>query len=120
MPAFESDGYADLRNYIQNNWTHISLVNDGGSESIRLEVGVDTNTSWSSDATSNPLEATLTITGSDIQNAGGSLPVTLTKSRSHKDSTTSTVLAEDTYTNATLEAANDELTVTHTIELPPQ
>lgn len=120
MPAFETAGYTDLRNYIQNNWTFISLVDDGGSESIRLEVGVDTNTSWSSDSSSNPLEASLTITGSDIQNAGGTLPVTLTKSQSHKDGTTSTVLAEDTYTNATLEASNDELTVTHTIEIPPQ
>lgn len=120
MPAFEADGYTDLRNYIQNNWTFISLVDDGGSEAIRLEIGVDADTSWSSGSASNPLEATLTITGDDIQNAGGSLPVTLTKSRSHKDGTTTTVLNEDTYTNATLEASNDELTVTHTIEVPPQ
>ena len=117
MPSnFDTDGYTDLRAYIQNNWTHIAVVDSGGNEQLRWDVAANSNASWSSGPSSNPLEATLTITGQDIQDAGGTLPVTLTRTESYKGSGTSTRMGADTYTDATLEAPADEVTITHQIE----
>jgi len=121
MPSnFDTDGYTDLRAYIQANWTHIAVVDSGGGEQLRWDVAANANASWSSGSASNPLEATLTVTGQDIQDAGGSLPVTLSRTESYKSSGATTRMAGDSYTDATLEAPADEVVVTHQIEVPPQ
>lgn len=121
MPRnFDTSGYTDLRAYIQNNWTHIAVVDSGGGEQLRWDVAANGNASWSSGSASNPLEATLTITGADIQNAGGSLPVTLSRTESYKSDGSSTRMGSDSHTDATLEAPADEVVVTHQIEVPPQ
>jgi hypothetical protein len=120
MPSpFDASGNTDLREYIQNNWTHVAVVDSGGSEQLRWDVAANGNASWSSGSASNPLEATLTVTGQDIQDAGGSLPVTLSRTESYKSSGASTRMGADPYTDATLEAPADEVVVTHQIEVPP-
>lgn len=118
--AFDSAGNTDLREYIQANWTHVAVVDDTGTEQVRYNVTADSQTEWSSGSGTNPLTATITVTGSDIQNAGGTLPVTLTRTESYKSASATTRMAGDPYTDATLEAPNDELTITHNIEVPQQ
>jgi len=120
MPSsFDASGFTDLREYIQNNWTHIAVVNSSGGEQLRVDIAASSIASFSSGPASNPLEVTLTITGQDIQNAGGTLPVTLSRTESYKSGTASTRMAADPYTDATLEAPADEVVVTHQIEVPP-
>ena len=119
--SFDTAGYTDVRDYIQNNWTHIALVDDAGNEVTRIDVTADSRSSWSSGSGTNPLEATITVTGgdSDIDVATNGA-VTIVRTESYKGSGASTRMAADPFTNATLEATEDELTITHQIEVPPQ
>ena len=118
MSDFDSAGHEDIRTYIQNNWPFVALVDDSGTEVTRIDVNNDSRASWSSGPTSNPLEITITITGGDSDMPA--LPVTFAWSESYKTSGSSTRMAPDPFTNATLEAPADELTLTHQIEHPPQ
>jgi len=112
-----SDGYQDLRETVYNDWTFLALVDDTGTEVTRIDVVNDTRASFSSDATTNPVEITVTVTGGD---SDITTPVTIDTTESYRTSSATTPLAADTFTNATLEASNDELTITHQIEIPPQ
>jgi len=116
--TFESEGYTDLRNYLQNNWNHIAVLDDTGTEQIRLEVGTDSNATFISDSSTNPLTAELVVSGQNIQDAGGSLPVTLNKTEAYKSSSATTVMGSDTMSDATLEQSGDEVTITHDYEMP--
>jgi hypothetical protein len=118
MSQFEPAGFEDLRTYLQNNWNHIGVVDTGGNEQIRWDVSLNSNASFTSGPGSNPLTAQLTITGQDILDAGGSLPVTLTKTEVFKSSGSSTIMGQDSMTDATLEATGDEVVVTHDYEMP--
>jgi len=116
---FNAAGYEDVRTYIQNNWTHIALINDSGTEITRIDVAADSRSSWSSGPSTNPLTATITVTGGDsdidVESNGA---VTISKTESYKSGGASTSMAGDPFTNATLEASNDEVTITHDIEHP--
>lgn len=117
---FDSAGNEDLRTYIQNSWAFIAVVDASGGEVLRWDANNNASVTWTSGPASNPLVAELTVSGQDILDAGGSLPVTLTRTELYKSTGTSTRMATDPYTDATLEAPNDELTITHNIEIPPQ
>jgi hypothetical protein len=119
MPTeFESFGYEDLRTYLQNNWNWIAVVDDGNTEQLRWDVDANANTSWTSGPASNPLTAELTITGQDIVDAGGSLPVTLNRTETYKSSGATTRTSTDTFTGATLETTNDQVIISHDYEMP--
>lgn len=114
-------GYEDLRSYVQNNWKYVALINDSGTEVTRINIPNDSRASWTSGSGSNPLEVEVVVTGGDsdidVQSNGAT---TISKAASYKTSTGGSNLGDETLTNATLEASQDELTVTHTIEIPPQ
>ncbi|OYR94042.1 hypothetical protein DJ71_02345 [Halorubrum sp. E3] len=114
---FDNAGFEDLHTYIQNNWSFVAVVDDGGTEVLRWDVAANSNASWSGGSGSTPLTATLTVTGQDITDAGGSLPVTIDRTESYKTSGSSTRMCGDPFTNATLEAPADEVTITHEIEV---
>lgn len=116
---FDSAGSSDLRSYIQNNWPYVAVIDDGGNEVLRWDVAANGNASWSSGPSTNPLEATLTITGQDVQDAGGSLPVAFDLTESYKTSSATTRMCGDPFTNATVEAPADEVTITHQLSIPP-
>lgn len=116
---FDSAGFSDLRSYIQSNWPFVAVIDDSGNEVLRWDVAANSNASWSSGPSSNPLEATLVITGQDIVDAGGSTPVTIDLTESYKTSSATTRMCGDPFTNATLEAPADEVTITHQLSLPP-
>ena len=118
--TFSSSGYTDLRGYVKNNWNYIAVLDDTGTEQLRWDVLNNSNVTITSDATSNPLTAELSVTGQDIQDAGGSLPVTLAETQAYQGSATSTSMGSDTMTDATLEKSGDTVTITHNYELPTQ
>ena len=115
---FNAAGNEDLRGYVQSNWNHIAIIDDGGTEQLRWDVDANSNTSWTSGPSSNPLTAELVVTGQDLVDAGTSLPVTLKKTESYKSSSATIVMGDDTMTDATLEATGDEVTISHDYEIP--
>lgn len=117
--ALDTYGYSDLRSYIQSNWNWIAVVDDDGTEQLRWDVAANGNASWTSGSGSNPLTAELVITGQDLLDAGTTLPVTLTLTESYKSSSATSRTTHDSYTDATIEADNDEVTITHSFSLPP-
>lgn len=127
MPAFEPAGYQDLRTYLKNNWAFIAILDDTGTERLRWDVNSNANATWSSDETSNPLTAQLTVTGQDLIDAGHSLPVVLDSTEAFKTSSSPTIMATDVLkdangvaTTATMEAPGDEVTISHEYQMPSQ
>ena len=116
--TFSSSGYEDLRGYVKNNWNYIAVLDKTGTEQLRWDILNNGNVTITSDETGNPLTVELEITGQDIQDAGGSIPVTLTETQAYQGSATSTPMGSDTMTDGSLEASGDTVTVTHNYELP--
>lgn len=115
MTQLATDGFEDIRSYIQTNWPFIAIVDANGNEVTRIDVPNDARASWSSGSSTNPLEATITLTGSD---SDITLPVTIDTTESYKSSGATTVMGSDTFADATLQNSGDELTITHQISLP--
>lgn len=118
-------GYEAIRDLVNSSraapsqWDYIALVDDTGTEQIRVSITGDADASWSvedqdGDTTSETMVVTYTVTGGDF----GSLPVTINKSQLFDVSTGGSALSEDTFTGATLSSSSDELTVTHKVEVP--
>ena len=120
MVSTTSKGETDLREYIQNRWNYVVLVDDTGNEITRINIDTDDRASWSEDYTNNPVEATITIKGShnDIVDPDATDGTTISKTQSVVSDTSTTVLSEDTDTDVVIEADNDEAIVTHRIEYP--
>jgi len=119
MTQFDSAGFEDLRTYLQNNWAFIAVLDDAGAEQLRWDVAANSSASFTSGASSNPLTAELTVTGQDIQDAGGTLPVTIKTTEVYKSGPASTRMGSDSMTDATLESSADEVVITHDYEMPP-
>ncbi len=115
----EAAGYDDLRAYIQNNWPFVAILDDTGTEWLRWDVAANANAQWTSGPSTNPLTAELTVTGSDLQNAGATLPITLNRTEAYKTSSATTRMGTDTHTDATVQVSGDEVVITHRFRLPP-
>jgi hypothetical protein len=115
----ESYGFEDLRNYAQSNWAFIALIASDGSEILRWDANNNSNVTWSSGPGTNPLTAEITVKGQDIIDAGGSLPVTISETETYKSASASTRIGNDTMSDATLEVAEDQVTISHNYNLPP-
>lgn len=120
-------GYESIRTLMNSSrsapaqWDYIALVDDTGTEQIRVSITGDNDASWStedqdSDTNSETMVVTYTVTGADF----GSLPVTINKSQLYDESGVGngSALSEDSFADATLAASGDELTVTHKVEVP--
>jgi len=110
-------GDEDLRNYIQNNWTFIALIDDTGTEETRIDIANDSRASFTSGSASNPRTAEVTVEGGD---SDITTPVTLAESELYKGSATADAMSGDVFAegDATLSADADTLVVTHDIEQP--
>ena len=122
---YATNGYDDVRSYVYNNHNWLALVDDTGTEHIRWDLLANTNVTVTSDATSNPIEYEITVTGQDLVDAGATLPVSLQTQELYLTSSATTPLAsqviEDssgTDTTATLEATTDEVLLTFTNSWP--
>lgn len=115
--SFDSYGYEQLRNLSQNNFTHLALIDDTGSEITRIDLTSDSRIIDTSPPSTNPLSYTIEVSGTDgdIPN-----PVTIASTELYESSSASTPIGSDPMTNATIEAEGDTVTVTHENQLPPQ
>jgi len=108
-------GYEDLREYAHNTYTHLALVDDAGSEITRIDVTSDGRVQNTPDASTNPLTYTVDIQGSDEDIPA---PVTIVATRLYESANAAEHVGEDSMKDATVEALNDTLTVSHDQELP--
>lgn len=121
MAAITNDGYQDLRDRIEANWTYIEVRNagaagTGGAAVVRLPVS-DSRVDWMHTPGAQALQLRVVLTGSD---ADISEPVTLRSSAIYKVATGGSALSAEVLAegDATITAPADSVTITHTIEVP--
>ena len=104
--------YQDLQNYILSNWKHIELQTAEGDKIVRLNTSDSRVTTTLLDG-SLVFIATIKGTDSDIVK-----PVQFNHSAIFKTEDSTEQLSHETFTSFTMENNEDELTVTHTIQIP--
>lgn len=120
MPTqFDIYGFEDLRNYMQHNWNFVAVMDSNGDEVLRRNVDADAGAEWSSGSSTNPLTASLTVTGQDIQDLGLTLPVTLSSTETYKSDTATSRTTHDTFSDVTINALDDEVEIIHEYRAPP-
>jgi hypothetical protein len=112
---FTAYGYDDIRQYALDTYTWLALVDDTGNQITRIDVTSDSRMENVPDASSNPLNYTLTVDGldSDIDN-----PVTIAKTKLYETETSTQPVGSETMADATIEAEGDTVTISHDQEIP--
>ncbi len=109
-------GYQQIRNFIEGSWIYIALIDSGDDEVLRLSVS-DPRVTWIHDPNDAILRLRVQIQGSDIDVP---IPTTFAKSILYNSAVSSDIIHERVFDNATIANPNDQLTVTHSIEVPEQ
>jgi hypothetical protein len=115
MAEITAQGYQDLRDYIETTWVWHELRDATTTPIIRISTA-DPRVSWTHVAEAQTLELTTIITGSDGDIT--SLPQTFASSALYKVATGGDAFSVETFTQFTIEATNDQLTIKHRIEVP--
>lgn len=120
MAEILTAGYEEIRKAIDPNETHsdfntIELSDDTGAAVLRRTTS-DESVSVTSSTAANPYKIEITVNGDDSdvtlsQTFGGSTLF-------HTDADGNEVTPEESFTNVTLEDADDQLIVTHKVEVP--
>lgn len=120
MAEVTENGYQTLRDLIDGtntgrSWDWHSILDDTSSEVTRVDPS-DSRSEWTHGNGSQTLVRETTLTGED---SDITTPVTLSASALHETETDSDNLTEEeSFTDATIEGADDEVKVTHEIEVP--
>lgn len=109
-------GYQSIRDFIQANWKYIELRDGVGSPIIRIGIG-DARVTWTHLANAQTLKLQIVVKGSDSE-LSALLPKTFASSAIYAVSTAGTTFAVESFSNFTMEASGDELTVIHQLEIP--
>ena len=112
MAEISTAAYTDLRNYIQTNWKYIELQDGSGTPVVRLSPA-DQKVTWTHTIGASVLKLQIIIKGSDI-----TAPKTIAKSAIFNVATGGIAYSVESFTAFTLETAEDELTVIHSIQVP--
>lgn len=112
-----SDGNQDLRAAIQDRWTHVALIDDTGTEEVRIEIANDSRAEWLDAPSSNPMSLEVSVTGSD---SDISYPVDLNRTELYDSSSASNSYSGDDFDEgvATIGSDSDTVTVTHDVSQP--
>lgn len=110
-------GDEDLRQHIQDEWTHVALIDDEGGEETRIDIDADSRAEWTDPPAENPMSLEITVTGDD---GDIDLPVALVESALYRVADGGDPLSGDDFAEgvATLGAPVDQLTVAHDIQQP--
>lgn len=112
MTEITTNAYADLRNYILNNWNYIELQDDQSNPILRLS---SADSRVTSTIEGNNVKITVVVKGSD---ADITTPITFSKSVIYNVATDGSPFSIESFTPFTMQSENDELTVIHTIQVP--
>lgn len=114
MAEITSAGYQDIRDHVEATWTYHELRDGSAAAIVRLALS-DSRVTWTHAANAQTLELTTIITGSDVDIT---LPQTFAASALYKVATSGSALSEESFTQFTIEATNDQLTIKHRVEIP--
>lgn len=114
MAEIKEDGYKALRTFIQANWKHIELQDGLGTPIVRLSP-TDPRVTWTHLPADKVLKLQIVIKGND---AGITAPKTFAKSAIFDVATGGVAYSIEDFTPFTIEGADDELTVVHSIQVP--
>lgn len=114
MAEITQAAYQDLRGHIQSNWQYIELQDDVGTPIVRLSPS-DSRVTWTHVADSQTLQLQVVITGSDSEIT---LPTTFAKSVIYNVASGGNPISEEVFEAFTMTQAEDQLTVTHSIQVP--
>jgi len=120
MVSTTPDGETDLRQYIQNNWSYVALIDDIGDVVTRIDVENDSRAGWDNTYENKPIAAVMTIKGDDADIGADEIgtEITLTATQSRKTDTSSEILCEDSATDALLASGENEVVIYHRIQYP--
>lgn len=122
MSELTTAGYQTLRDYVNSSnstpspWDYIEIYDDAGNAITRVSITGDSRSQWLDVDGDNVLKVEFDVTGSDTDI---SLPVTVQKSALwNASSGGSQCTAKEQFANATLNQDGDNVTITHTVNVP--
>ncbi|KZZ85649.1 hypothetical protein [Bacillus sp. SJS] len=114
MAEINIQGYQSIRDFIQSNWKYIELRDNSGVAIIRLSP-TDSRVTWQHTAGSQTLKLQVIVKGSD---SGMTLPKTFASSAIYSVASGGNAYSVESFSPFTMETAQDELTVIHSIQVP--
>jgi hypothetical protein len=109
-------GDQDLREHIINKWTHVAVFNANGDELLRDKLSTSDRVSLESDATQNPIEYQIVVSGEDTEI---NPPVSLNAAELFKSADATNAVSGDVFeTPADINEAADIVNITLAIEQP--
>jgi hypothetical protein len=122
MSELTSAGYQTLRDYANSSnaspsdWDYIEIYDDASNAVTRVSITGDARCQWLDVDGDKTLKVEFDVTGSDSDIA---YPVTLQKSAIWNASTGgSQVTVKEQFANATINQDGDNVTITHSINIP--
>jgi hypothetical protein len=122
MSELTAAGYQTLKDFANSSaatpseWDYIEIYDDTGTAVTRVSITRDARCQWLDVDGDKSLKVEFDVTGSD---GDISLPTTLQKSAIWNASTGgSQITAKEQFANATLNQSGDNVTITHTINIP--
>lgn len=106
-----------LRQYVQENWKYIAVLNESDAEIMRLDLlGTDTRTTVTADYETNPVTVQVVVNGDDAEVTVSE--TTVSKVQLFKVDADGTACVESTVTDFFFTSEDDELTINQTVEIP--
>lgn len=124
MSELLAAGYQTLKDYANSSaatpssWDYIEIYDDAGNAVTRVSITGDGRCQWLDVDGDKTLKVEFDVTGSD---GDISLPVTLQKSAIWNDTSANggdQITVKEQYADATLNQSGDNVTITHTINIP--
>lgn len=122
MSELTAAGYQTIKDYANSSaatpaeWDYIEIYDDSGTAVTRVSITGDSRCQWLDVDGDKSLKVEFDVTGSD---GDISLPTTLQKSAIWNSSSGgSQITAKEQFADATLNQDGDNVTITHTINIP--
>ena len=116
MSELTDSGYQSIREYVQNNWSHIEIYDDAKNAITRVDIDGDVRCQWKDLDSDKTLQVEFSVTGSD-----GDIPIPTTlKYSAIWDSSTGgyRTTEKEQMAEAVFNQNGDNVVVTHSIDIP--
>lgn len=123
MAEISQAGYADLRNYVQDNWAYIGIKDLSGAAIMRVSNQNDSRCTWTHTPGAATLEVTTVLSGADLVAAGATLPIQIHTSAFYKEAIAGAQLTPDeplTPADVIIATNEDVVTIKSRLQIPAQ
>jgi len=122
MSELTTEGYQSFRDFVNsstaipNEWGYVEIYDDAQNPVTRVSITGDSRCQWLDDDGDKTLKVEFDVTGGD---SDITLPVTIQYSAIWDASTGGRqVTAKEQFASATLNQSGDNVTITHSIDIP--